>query len=66
MEIYQRILGLKFTKLDDMEVWHDDVQVYKVEDNSSGQVLNNIFCYVNDRKAIFCEILLGKGQKSYI
>ena len=38
LEIYQRILGLKFTKLDNMEVWHDDVQVYKVEDNSSEQV----------------------------
>ena len=30
MDIYQRILGLKFTKLDNPEVWHEDVEMYQV------------------------------------
>ena len=30
MDIYQRILGLKFTKLVNPEVWADDVEVYQV------------------------------------
>ena len=30
MDIYQRILGLQFTKLDNPEVWHEDVEMYQV------------------------------------
>ena len=30
MDIYQRILGLKFTRVENPEVWHDDVTMYQV------------------------------------
>jgi len=32
MDIYQRILGLTFTKVEGGEVWHDDVEQWKVDD----------------------------------
>ena len=30
MEIYQELLNLKFTQLDNPQVWHEDVTCYKV------------------------------------
>ena len=30
MDIYQRILGLKFTRLEGGEVWHEDVEMWRV------------------------------------
>jgi len=36
MDIYQRILGLKFTKVEGVEVWHDDVEQWRVDDAITG------------------------------
>ena len=30
MDIYQKILGLKFTRLEGGEVWHEDVEMWRV------------------------------------
>merc|ERR1719354_389068 len=64
LEIYQRILGLKFTKLDNMEVWHDDVQVYQVQDKSSGQVLGYFYLDLYPRDGKYghaCMVQLQQG-----
>ena len=37
MDIYQKILGLKFTRLEEGEVWHEDVEMWKVNDLESGE-----------------------------
>ena len=39
LSIYQIILGLKFTRLEGMEVWHDEVDVYKVNRGSIHTIL---------------------------
>jgi len=36
MDIYQRILGLKFTKVEGGEVWHEDVEQWRVDDAETG------------------------------
>jgi len=36
MDIYQRILGLKFTKIEGGEVWHEDVEQWRVDDATTG------------------------------
>jgi len=64
LEIYQRILGLKFTKLDNMEVWHDDVQVYQVQDKTSGQVLGYFYLDLYPRDGKYghaCMVQLQQG-----
>ena len=37
MNIYQKLLGLKFTQVQDGEVWHQDVQMWKVDDEATGE-----------------------------
>ena len=37
MDIYQKILGLKFTRLEEGEVWHEDVEMWKVDDLETGE-----------------------------
>ena len=40
MEIYQRLLGLKFNKLTGGgEVWHEDVELFQVDDATAGENL---------------------------
>jgi len=43
MEIYQRILGLKFTKVEGGEVWHDDVEQWRVDDAASGHTIGYFY-----------------------
>jgi len=37
MKIYQTLLGLKFTRQEGGEVWHPDVELWKVDDQESGE-----------------------------
>jgi Peptidase family M3 len=39
MDIYQQLLGLKFNKLSCGEVWHEDVELWQVDDAQSGENL---------------------------
>jgi len=43
MDIYQRLLGLVFTRMENPEVWHDDVEMYKVDDKDSGETIGYFF-----------------------
>ncbi|KNC84709.1 thimet oligopeptidase [Sphaeroforma arctica JP610] len=36
LEIYQTLLGLKFTEVKDAHSWHKDVQLFRVDDNTPG------------------------------
>jgi len=64
LEIYQRLLGLKFIKLEGMEVWHEDVEVYKVEDKSSNQVMGYFYLDLYPRDGKYghaCMVQLQPG-----
>jgi len=43
MEIYQRLLGLTFTKETEGEVWHDEVELYRVDDTATGEIIGYFF-----------------------
>ncbi len=42
MDIYQRLLGLRFRQVAG-EVWHEDVQLWQVEDVATSENLGNLF-----------------------
>jgi hypothetical protein len=42
MDIYQRLLGLKFKQVAG-EVWHEDVQLWQVEDVATSENLGTMF-----------------------
>jgi len=50
MEIYQRLLGLKFTKLEGGEVWHDDVSMYQVDDKETGETIGYFYMDLHPRE----------------
>ncbi|KAK7099636.1 hypothetical protein V1264_022721 [Littorina saxatilis] len=39
LDIYQELLGLKFTEMRDADVWHDDVKMYSVKDTKEHKLL---------------------------
>ena len=43
MDIYQRILGLKFTRLEGGEVWHEEVELWQVDDNETGDTIGYFY-----------------------
>merc|ERR1712106_989751 len=49
MDIYQRLLGLKFTKLEGGEVWHEDVSMYQVDDKSTGENIGYFYMDLHPR-----------------
>eukprot|EP00090_Calanus_glacialis_P007989 TRINITY_DN1635_c0_g1_i1.p1 TRINITY_DN1635_c0_g1~~TRINITY_DN1635_c0_g1_i1.p1 ORF type:complete len:781 (-),score=191.71 TRINITY_DN1635_c0_g1_i1:71-2413(-) len=49
MEIYQTLLGLKFTKLEGGEVWHDDVSQYQVDDKATGENIGYFYMDLHPR-----------------
>ena len=49
MSIYQDLLGMKFTRLDGVPVWHQDVKVYQVQDKASGNLLGHFYLDLHPR-----------------
>jgi len=43
MDIYQRILGLKFTRLEGGEVWHDEVEMWQVDDVETKETIGYFY-----------------------
>ena len=43
MQIYARILGVTFTKVQSADVWHSDVITYAVSDAQSGRYIGTLF-----------------------
>jgi len=77
MDIYQKILGLKFTKIEGGEVWHEDVEMWKVDDEASGENIGYFYLDLYPRDGKYghaCMMQLqpgcldsqGKRQKSVV
>merc|ERR1719422_1285083 len=49
LDIYQTLLGLKFTKQENAEVWHEEVSLHKVSDAESGETLGYFFMDLHPR-----------------
>ena len=49
LNIYQTLLGLRFTKLKDAEVWHDEVSLHQVNDAQTGETLGYFFMDLHPR-----------------
>ena len=75
MDIYQKILGLKFTKVEGGEIWHEDVEMWKVDDGASGENIGYFYLDLYPRDGKYghaCMMQLqagcldsqGKRQKS--
>jgi len=66
MDIYQRILGLKFTKVDGEEVWHEDVEQWRVDDAETGQNIGYFYLDLYPRDGKYghaCMMQLQPGCK---
>ncbi|KAG8182942.1 hypothetical protein JTE90_010571 [Oedothorax gibbosus] len=50
LNIYQGLLGLKFNEIKEVELWHEDVKMYSVEDLSTGELLGYFFLDLHPRE----------------
>ncbi|KAJ3135204.1 hypothetical protein HK100_002975 [Physocladia obscura] len=49
-EIYQRLLGLRFEKVEDAQVWHPDVQMYAVYNASDDKLIGYFYMDLHPRE----------------
>jgi Zn-dependent oligopeptidase len=52
MEIYQELLGLVFTQVENVQLWHEEASCYLVQDTKSGETLGHFYLdlYPRDNK----------------
>jgi len=50
LEIYQKILGLKFTEINTKNKWHKDVVFYEVSDKKNKKVIGHFYLDLHPRK----------------
>lgn len=50
LQIYQQLLGLRFSRMDDAPVWHPDVSSYAVHDRSTGEALGMFYLDLHPRE----------------
>jgi hypothetical protein len=65
MDIYQRLLGLRFKQVAG-EVWHEDVQLWQVEDVATSENLGTMFRAFWQRcgSGIRCFLTSGSGIRN--
>jgi len=64
LDIYQKILGLKYTKLENMQVWDKDVTVYEVKDVETEDILGYFYLDLYPRDGKYghaCMVQLQQG-----
>ncbi len=52
MEIYQELLGLEFSEIKNVQVWHEEVTCWEVKDKQSKELLGHFYLdlYPRDNK----------------
>jgi thimet oligopeptidase len=50
MNVYQRILGVKFTEVASPEVWHQDVRLFRINDGTDGHEIGYFYLDMHPRE----------------
>ncbi|CEO95625.1 unnamed protein product (mitochondrion) [Plasmodiophora brassicae] len=50
LEIYQKLLSLKFTRVDNAKAWHDDVELFAVHDSRTGTLVGYFYLDLHPRE----------------
>ena len=58
MRVVERMLGVKYTRVDGVALWHPDVQAYRVSDAATGQPLASLLVDLYPRE--------GKGNGAFV
>ncbi|KAL9182303.1 hypothetical protein ACHAXT_012955 [Thalassiosira profunda] len=70
LAIYEELLGLKFERVADAEVWHEDVECYVVlsasSDDSAGQVLGHFYLDIFPRPGKYSHQCVYPLSPSYV
>ena len=61
-DIYQRLLGLTFSKVEGVKVWHEDVQLYRVEDTASTETIGFFFMDMFPREGKYGHAFMWPGR----
>ncbi|GBN38346.1 Thimet oligopeptidase [Araneus ventricosus] len=61
-KIYQDLLGLKFTEVENPEVWHEDVKMFSVEDQETGDLMGYFFLDLFPRTGKFTHFCVKQIQ----
>ncbi len=43
LDLYERVLGLKFTEVKNATVWHSDVQLFRVTNSADDQLVGHFY-----------------------
>jgi len=49
-DLYQRLVGARFVRVDDAQAWHPDVALFVVEDATTGEVISHFYLDLHPRK----------------
>ena len=53
LQIYQELLCVKFEKIDNVEVWHEDVTMYSVKDGETQRLMGYFYLDLFPREGKF-------------
>lgn len=49
MEIYQELLGLNFSQVSGLDLWHEDASCFEVKDTKSGEIFGHFYLDLHPR-----------------
>lgn len=58
--IYQELLGLTFTEVEQADVWHENVKLYSARDTETGEEIGQFYLDLHPRLQPDCDISPGK------
>jgi thimet oligopeptidase len=65
-DIYQHLLGLKFTKIEYADIWHEEVEVYEVTCASRGNTLGHFMLDLHPREGKYNHAAVWPLQKGVV
>jgi thimet oligopeptidase len=65
MEVYQKVLGVRFEEMPGAKTWHPDAKGYRVVDSKSGEVLGEFLLDLYPRQGKFTHAMVTEIVPSY-